>query len=203
VGGDADAEDSRSLIEIGPGLGGGATANAIAGAVFGAGTGGIEAVLVGGFGGGAPFLVGGFGGGAPFLGGGARGGGGAVPLGGLGGGCLDDGVLLLLDGAGGGKPAGLEGGGGGALAGLGGTGGFLSPRLFVLSSELDRGRLGGGGGVGSSGSSRLGELREGDFRTKIASPSSTESNESCGGDPGGVLGLPKTEPKPPFCMEGA
>ena len=145
-------------------------------------------------------MIGGLGGGgAPFLGGGARGGGGALPLGGFGGFGGGFGALLLL----GGREEALgclDGGGGG----FGGAAGLLaSPRLLVLSSEFERGRLGGGGGVDSSISSRLGDFRDGDFSTNMASPSSTESNESWGGDPGGVLGLPNTEPKPPCCIEGA
>jgi hypothetical protein len=55
----------------------------------------------------------------------------------------------------------------------------------------------------SSKSSRFGDDLDGEVRTKIASPSSTESKDSCGGEPGGVLGLPTMEPKPPCCMDGA
>lgn len=71
--------------------------------------------------------------------------------------------------------------------GGGGTGGtrglpsesFELDELSIVSSESLRRRFGGGGGGGSSdGSSLSGDFREGDLRTKIASPSSTESNES-------------------------
>ena len=109
-------------------------------------------------------------------------------------------------GGGGGAP---EGGGGGMttlkdprfccgvwpLGGGGGGGDVVNedplPSFSTESIESVRCLFAGGGGGGveiSSGSSLLGEVREGDLRTKIASFSSTDdSKESCGGDPGGVL----------------
>lgn len=106
-------------------------------------------------------------------------------------------------------------GDGAAIAGLGGgargvesldSSAFASAAdcLPLKSSTLSERCLFGGGGLStSSSSSRFGEDRWGDVRTNIASPSSTESKESWGGDPGGVLGLPTTEPKPPCCIDGA
>lgn len=119
-------------------------------------------------------------------------------------------------GGGGGAPVG--GGGGTPTGGGGGTPPFRDPRFCCgvwpliggggggivdedpvtpFSTEsIESVRClfaGGGGGAGgsikiSSGSSLLGDVREGDLRTNIASFSSTEdSKESCGGDPGGVL----------------
>lgn len=62
----------------------------------------------------------------------------------------------------------------------------LSKLSIVLSSESLRGLFVGSvvGVEGASGSSRFGDFLDGEFSTKIASPSSTESKLSCGGDVG-------------------
>ena len=84
--------------------------------------------------------------------------------------------------------------------GVDGGGGFAG----CFSSESLLGLLAGGGGTASSGSSLLGDFLDGDFLTENrASPSSTESYESCGGEPGGVRGPPTADPNPPCCIEGA
>jgi hypothetical protein len=72
-----------------------------------------------------------------------------------------------------------------------------------LSSESLRGRFNAGdvGGVTVSGSSRFGDFLDGAFNTKIASPSSTESKESCGGDMGRWEVIDRTSP--PFTMDGS
>jgi hypothetical protein len=87
---------------------------------------------------------------------------------------------------------GRGGGGGGVL----GNTGFLLTELsdalvlsklsIVLSSESLRCLFTGNDDRvdGESDSSRFGDFRDGEFSTKIASPSSTESKLSCGGDVG-------------------
>lgn len=73
----------------------------------------------------------------------------------------------------------------------------LSTLSIVLSSESLRGRFIGNvvGVEGTSDSSRFGDFLDGELNTKIASPSSTESKLSCGGD----VGLSKVvDPKSPL-----
>ena len=175
---------------------------------------------LGGFGGGRCVLDGGSGCGAFFIGiaepvVGRGGGGGGMPCfgraGGKGGGAgcfafaVDDEFKEGCFAAGG------RGGGGGGVLGecdidfllielseaL-----VLSALSTVPSSELLRGLfLGSGVGVkGDSDSSRFGDFLEGEFNTKIASPSSTESKLSCGGDAG--LSKVVDSKSPLFTMDG-
>ena len=146
----------------------------------------------------------GLGGGGRDRGGGGGGGGAALEMpleggAGLGGAgfvdaVADDGELGILGGL----------GGGGTDVGSCG----VSDLPVFSSNDPERCLLFGGLGSdisvsSSSGSSRFGDDLDGDVRTNIASPSSTESKESCGGDPGGVRGLPTSDPIPPCCIDGA
>lgn len=175
-----------------------------------------------GFGGGRCVLDGGNGGGAFFIGiaeakteVGRSGGGGGMPCfdraGGIGGGAGCFAFAVDDDFTEGRFAAGGRGGGGGGALGECDIDFLLielsealalSALSTVPSSELLRGLfLGSGVGVkGDSDSSRFGDFLEGEFSTKIASPSSTESKLSCGGD----VGLSKViDPKSPlFTMDG-
>jgi hypothetical protein len=78
--------------------------------------------------------------------------------------------------------------------------------LSIVSSESLRGLLDGSisGGGGVSASSRFGDLFDGKFNTKIASPSSTESNESDGVEDGDIHRfVAEVDPNPPWRKDGA
>jgi hypothetical protein len=140
-------------------------------------------------------------------------------------------LTVVSGGGGGGTPLfGRDGGGGGSFdnfidsfdfgAGGRGRGGggitgtcdfFLSDPVLVLlilsivSSDSPRGLLDGrmSGGSGVSASSLLGDLLDGKFKTKIASPSSTESNESDGVDDGDIHKfVAEVDPNPPWRKDG-
>ena len=172
--------------------------------------------ILGGFGGGRCCVLRSNGGGTAFVGnvegtpdvGG--GGGGGIPCfdreggaGGGGGGCF----VFTVDFFG----AGGRGGGGGGVLGKDEIDFLLTelsetqvlPKLsIVLSSESLRGRFIGndGGVVCTSDSSRFGDFLEGELNTKLASPSSTESKLSWGGD---VDPSKVDDPKSPlFAIDG-